>query len=77
MRTKRLSMCQPNETTNNQQKTSSEGTGCDHDFSGAKRVRQKGEERQLLSALPAQNNLPHILKSNPHLNLIRNSLPIS
>ena len=69
MRTICLSVCQPNATTNNQQNTSSEGTGNDHDFSGEKRVRQKGEELQLLSALPAQKNLPHILKSNPHPNL--------
>jgi hypothetical protein len=73
MRTKRLSVCQPNATTNNQQKTSSEGTGCDHDFSGEKRVRQKGEELQLLLTLPAQKYLRHILKSNTHPNLIHTS----
>jgi hypothetical protein len=49
-----LSLCQLNGTTNNQPKTSSEGTGCDHDFSGEKRGRQKWEEVQLLSKLPAQ-----------------------
>lgn len=51
------SVNQPNATTNNHQKTSSEGTGCDHDASGEKQVRQKGEEMQLLSALPDQKDL--------------------